>query len=284
MRTRLRSLRAELAEVRGQSHPIRYIAASLLLKTGVSPSFVIIQRAGYKLRFYPTALTRFMWSNENARMEDEAFFSRYLRPGDAVIDVGANIGHLSLLAGTLVGPGGSVVAIEAHPRTLRYLTGNIALNDTTNIAAVHCAVGSEAGTLHLSSAHNDDLNAVAPDGSGLTVPVLPLDGMELPGSAIALLKIDVEGYEKYVIEGGAQTLKRTQCIYFETKDAHAERYGYTSNQLIEQIRGAGFSLYKAPGDGRKLVPLENPYRSPETQNVVGARDVEDFMTRTGYTL
>ncbi len=69
------------------------------------------------------------------------FLSTVLRPGDTVVEVGANIGFLSLLASRLVGPSVRVLAIEAHPRTYFALLNNLKRNSATNVRPVKIAVG-----------------------------------------------------------------------------------------------------------------------------------------------
>ena len=56
------------------------------------------------------------------------WFKGYVRPGDIVVDVGANIGWYTLLAAQRVGPEGQVVAIEASPTIAEHLRANLALN------------------------------------------------------------------------------------------------------------------------------------------------------------
>src|SRR5271154_1682751 len=75
-----------------------------------------------------------------------AFLNRRLKSGDVFIDIGANIGYYSLLAERRVGPGGSVLAIEASPSIYDLLRKNISLNEGQRIRAVHRAVTDYEGT------------------------------------------------------------------------------------------------------------------------------------------
>src|SRR5262249_18542532 len=154
----------------------------------------------YRLRFFPTALSCAMWTDPGARRADEAFFRRVLRPGDTVVDVGANVGTLTLTAAALVGPEGRVWAIEPHPRPLRYLCANVALNGFANVRTVHAAAGESDGLLRLTDSRLDDQNRVSADGPGVSVPVRRLDDV-VPEGPVRLLKIDVEGFELFVLRG-----------------------------------------------------------------------------------
>jgi hypothetical protein len=59
---------------------------------------------------------------------------------------------------------------------------------------------------------------------------------------ITLLKIDVEGYEKFVLEGTTDLLARTQYVYFEAWDRHTERYGYKTLEIANILRLHGFEV------------------------------------------
>lgn len=72
-------------------------------------------------------------------------FARVLRPGDAVADVGANIGWFSLLAARLTGPRGRVHAFEASRPTFALLGDNLSLNAAANVEPHLVAVGESAG-------------------------------------------------------------------------------------------------------------------------------------------
>jgi FkbM family methyltransferase len=143
--------------------------------------------------------------------EDEAFLRSHIKPGESVIDVGANVGFVALAAAALTGPTGSVLAFEAHPATFRYLKQNVRLNRFRNVRLVWAAVGNAAGYVHFSSKANDDVNLVSE--KGIRVPVVRIDDVVDEQGQIALLKVDVEGYEKFVFEGARLTLKRVRSIY-----------------------------------------------------------------------
>jgi len=74
---------------------------------------------------------------------------RRLAPGDAFVDVGANIGYFSLLASKLVGESGLVVAIEPSPTIFAVLESNLARNRAHNVRAVCVAASASTGMLRL---------------------------------------------------------------------------------------------------------------------------------------
>jgi FkbM family methyltransferase len=174
-----------------------------------------IPQPGFVLRFYPSSLSAVLWIDPEDRRDDTDLLSNYLRAGDTVIDVGANIGNLALAAAVAVGPRGRVLAFEPHPRVFGYLSGNIALNHAVHVRAYNLALGDRRGATSLSDGRADDQNKVLPGGQGLPVPIERLDEVFDGQSDVSLLKIDVEGYEKYVLWGAEAVLSITACVYFE---------------------------------------------------------------------
>jgi len=83
---------------------------------------------------------------------DETYaVKRILKPGDIFVDVGANIGYFSLLASTVVGPGGCVHAFEPVPITTERLLENLAANAVENVKVYQCAAVDQAGVVTIGS-------------------------------------------------------------------------------------------------------------------------------------
>ena len=264
-----------LGILREQPRPVRFLASRLLMRTGLSERFTIPQE-GFRLRFYPTALSASLWVDPRRRQEDEHFFRRYLRSGDVVVDVGANVGNLTLTASCVVGSTGHVFAVEAHPRTFGYLRGNLANNASANVTPFNTAVGKEEGTLHFSDLSDDDINRVTEDG-GIAVPVQPLDGLPIRAGRVALMKVDVEGYERFVFQGAAALLARTDCVYYESYEEWYARFGYSTMDVVGELERSGLSVLRARGDAWERVPPG--HRSVELENLVAVRDPAAFAAR-----
>lgn len=255
-----------------------------LMKLGIS-HWLPIRCPGFRLRFYPTSMSLVLWVNAHRRQasypDDEAFFQAYLRPGDAVVDVGANVGYYTLMAAARVGPGGRVDAIEAHPRTYRYLCGNVACNRLPNIRTHHRALGDHAGVVRFTDQRRDDLNRVA-DAGGVEVPLARLDDLDLGTGAIDLLKIDVEGYEKFVLAGAAATLARADCVRMECWDKHFAHFGYEFAEVHDLLSAAGLQVLQRRGE--TLCGIDRTARWPECASVLAVRDVAALQQRTGWRL
>lgn len=204
--------------------------------------------AGYRLRFYPSAVSVAMWCNRDFFRNDEEILRKYLRPGDVFVDVGANIGTLSLAASGIVGEAGRVLSIEAHPKTVKYLRGNVKLNNASNVTVIHAAAGDHEGVVRFSSGRGDDQNRVTE--SGLQVPLRTLDAL-LDAGPVRLLKIDVEGFELFVLQGADRVLQRTDLVYFESWESHFHKYGYSTSDVLALLARYGFETGR-PADYKSL--------------------------------
>ncbi|GIF69329.1 hypothetical protein Ais01nite_73640 [Asanoa ishikariensis] len=111
-----------------------------------------IARTRYGVRIPVTTadlIQRYLYMFGTWEPNPTAWICRQLRPGDPFIDVGAHIRHFSLLAATLVGPSGCVVAIEASPRFAATLAQTATANGYTNVRVVASAVSATARELNL---------------------------------------------------------------------------------------------------------------------------------------
>jgi FkbM family methyltransferase len=135
-----------------------------------------------------------------------------LRPGDLVIDIGANIGWHSLLAAAAVGETGRVLAFEPEPVTYRLLEASAQANDFFWMEAYPTAIGAWRATLPLGrpwyAGNAQHSFLVEPDKSdAVSVDIVPLDDMAaLIDRPIRFLKMDIEGFEGQAFTGMRQIL------------------------------------------------------------------------------
>jgi FkbM family methyltransferase len=267
-----------LEMVRRQPRPMKFLLAQVLKRTGLCRFFSISQD-GYTLTFFPSNLSTSLWIDPHDRDEDQLFLRRYLKPGDTVIDVGANIGFTVLASSRAVGASGRVFGFEPHPRIFKYLSQNVARNNATNVQLYNVAVGDTEGEIGFSDTKRDDMNRPDPANQSMKIPLRTLDQYMAQQQRIDLLKIDVEGYEKLVFTGATQVLGRARCVYFEASEENFRNFQYATPDLLKILFGAGFEVYRL--QDQKLIRLAGDYIPPALENLLAIRSLEDFHSRTG---
>ena len=266
-----------LAILKAQSHPLKFILSRMLMRTGLS-SLLYIPQSGFKLRFFPTSLSAALWINPDDRKDDVTFFRAFLRPGDTTVDVGANIGSLSLLAAVITGESGKVLAVEPHPRIFNFQRQNLALNHVHQVEAHNVALGDTTGHLHFSDDRSDDQNSVRADDGGIVIPVTTLDSLTASLPQITLRKIDVEGYELSVLNGATDTLARTACVFYESWEEHLKKWGIATGDVIRRLEKAGFQVFSGIKQ-RRLQRVQPDYVSTECEDLIAVRNPSVLLDR-----
>jgi len=245
---------------------MKHLLAYLLRKTGLC-RYIILDYKGINIRFHPAHLPEYIWIYGQSFNEEDVLLLEKLLPfGGTMIDIGANIGTLSLHGAKCVGPGGRVISFEPHPLIFQYLEENVQENGFKNITCYNYAVGSDTGYLNFSNINADDQNKISKDGE-IQVPVVRLDDELRDIDQINLLKIDVEGYELAVLQGAEKTLARIDTLVIEVSDSHFEDFGYSTEDVINFLIERKFRLHLPDGT---LVNSE--YKASRTLNLIGYRD------------
>jgi len=181
----------------------------------------------------PTVLESGRWQSD---MND--LLRRILRPGMTVVDAGANIGYLSVLASKLVGPTGRVHCIEADPANVSILRANLSKNGCSNAVVLPVAAWSERAELNLSVVPEggpcSHVRAGPPEDR--TVPAYRLD--ELIDGRVDYLKIDCEGTDHLVLRGAARLFDRNPDLIATVEFVPDETMhtGDEPRQILEMYR------------------------------------------------
>jgi len=168
-------------------------------------------------------------------------FRQVVRPGQTILDVGANIGAHTLFLGHAVGRRGRVYAFEPQRLIHGLLCTNATLNDMNNIYPMHAAVGRENGTISVPIINyglsgNFGGLSLADRPAGESVPLITIDGLEL--AACHFVKIDVEGMEAEVLEGARRTVSRFRP-YLYVENNRKDK----SPALIKALLDLDYRLY-----------------------------------------
>ena len=270
-------------QLKRRAKPIRWLVSRFLLRTKLC-RFFLIRSHGYVARFHPSELSSDLWYDPRCRNEDIHFLKSYLKPGDSFVDVGANIGLWTLAAAVLAGKTGGVIALEPHPRIFKFLQTNVALNHLENVELHNCAVGDQPGTVSFSDVKADDSNHVLSSPGGLSVPMVTLNDVLASVSDIALLKVDAEGYEKYVLNGAQKVMARTRCVFIEISQLELSRFGCSYHDVLTWLEEHGFGLYRVVAISALARVAPIAMRDVPLENIVALRSASDFVNRTGWSI
>jgi FkbM family methyltransferase len=178
-----------------------------------------------------------------------------LRPGDTVIDGGANIGLFTLLAATLVGAGGRVIACEPSPTTMELLRANLDENRLDWVQLREVALAETNGRLSMrvfeaGSGYSSFAPLSAKAGTDVDVEVTTLD--ELAASVagrVGLVKLDVEGAELRALRGATGLLAGSRPDFIiELEPEHLARQGCSVAEVQDLFDDAGYVGFSI-GDG-----------------------------------
>lgn len=174
-----------------------------------------------------------------------------LRPGDTVVDVGANMGFMTALFCELIGPGGRVFAFEPSKPVFEKLERVIALNGLSNVEAVNrgCGDASATGTLHQISRSSGHGSLVVPSSESEAGPTEEIELVRLDafvaarGIRVDFVKIDTEGYEATVLRGAQEMLARDKpTLYIEL----AQEYEASSREAVRMLTELGYRFTTEP--------------------------------------
>jgi FkbM family methyltransferase len=178
-----------------------------------------------------------------------------LRPGDAFLDVGANVGFFSFLAARLVGVSGSVHALEPVPVNAERIRAGARRNRLSQVEVHEVAAASSSGTATLLLAEHPGGAVIAsagapPDPAGeLRVTTVTVDALVAGGVVPSphVVKIDVEGAELDVLEGMTSVLALGRAtVLCEVDAGDDDRLAVKERAVSDHLRSFGCSVERLP--------------------------------------
>lgn len=223
-----------------------------------------------------------MWSGRKY-LTDEIFLTTRLieqmkKRDGLIVDVGANIGVFSLAIASKF-KSFRYLAIEPHPRIFDFLKRNIKRNKLA-IRPLNLAIGSENCDVGITTKHADDMNQV------FKIQVLQKNSIEMTtldsliNENIEILKIDVEGMEKKVLDGAELVLRKTNNVIIEVDSENYKQYGYEVHEVLAQLSNAGFELVGIHRSLAGKIKLTYPLNlsNARGENVLATRMQSDQVT------
>ena len=211
----------------------------------------LIKRMAAKLPGdWQLALRRRMYARQirrNAFRTSEPEYDRlgeWIREGDWVLDIGANLGHYTQRFSELAGASGRVLAFEPVPDTFALLTANSRLFAHANVSLFNAAVSDRLELCGMAVPEFDtglrnyyEARLADAAGAAFSVLTIPVDRLDIE-ARVALVKIDAEDHEAAVLSGMARLLERHHPVLIvETGDG----------QVVERLAGLGYASERLPG-------------------------------------
>lgn len=177
---------------------------------------------------------------------------RIVRPGDYVIDVGANVGYHALHMAAIVGEQGKVFAFEPHPGNCELIDLGVAANQFTNFELFPNAAGDAAGEIellaegnHTNARINTNPDFDSPTAQRFPVKVVKIDECLRGIPRLRFVKIDAEGAEPMVVAGMSEliTLHRPLLLFEFFPDFIRITSQSDPEQFLDQIFAHGYKLF-----------------------------------------
>ena len=226
-------------------------------------STVLLENNGFKI--YVAGKSKFtqgMSMRGSYEEETTKLFTEIVRDGMTVLDIGANIGYYSLLAGRQVGVKGRVFAFEPYHETFSLLQKNIEANGFNNVIPLEKAASNQCGKQKLFLGSDPGEHSLGGDDSykSVEVDVTTVDEfVREQNISVDLVKMDAEGAEMHVLEGMAETISKNphMKIITEFGPELLERNNCSPLAFLERLISYGFRLY-AVNDDKHTRLLINP--------------------------
>jgi len=208
---------------------------------------------------------RFVYFTGEYEVALTRFVSSVVGSNWTFVDVGANVGHYSLIAAPLVR---EVFSLEPNHRSRVALEANVRLNQFTNVRILPLAAGSDEAELVLHQS-GDDIGGASlvhrsPGMDDQRVRVVRGDDVVDPTSGPTYLKVDVEGFEDHALRGFSRLLSRDDVVVqVEVTDSWLRRGGSSAEELFGRLASFGFrpNVVRVRSFIRsrpQLVPIEAP--------------------------
>lgn len=184
----------------------------------------------------------------------------FVRAGDWVVDVGANVGQYTLQLSGLVGRAGRVLAVEPVPETFAVLASNVRHFPHTNVTLLNVALSDGAGVAPmfiprfetgLRNYYQASLETARVGEASCHVLTLPFDQLGIE-HRLALIKVDAEGHDEKVLTGMSATIRRDRPVLIVENPNATTRHdlaelGYQERQLA----GSPNTVFVTSGSGSR---------------------------------
>jgi FkbM family methyltransferase len=215
-------------------------------------------------------ISTYVFLEQENWLEDEAgFVVSTAEAGGRMLDIGSSFGYYALNYAKAAGPGSRVWAFEPTPAVCELFLESIRLNRLEQITLLRTAVGAESGSCRFLLDESSELSRVDAQSGTVEVAMASLDDLaaEHEFGVIDFVKMDVEGHETSVIQGGRGFFARqSPLVMLEIKAGNA--VDYTAAAMLEEL---GYSLYRLVPELGVLTPFVKDQPDPYQLNIFACK-------------
>lgn len=168
--------------------------------------------------------------------EDEVahYLKKYSQKNSVVLDIGSHIGTHTVTLSKAVGQNGIVIAFEPQRKIFSELVQNMLLNNCNNVIAYRAAVGERIDEVEMKPSYPNNEGATQIGSGGDSVCMITIDSLNLTN--VSLIKIDVENYEDFVLDGALETIQNNRPILVFELMGHKASAGPDRSVKIQQSK------------------------------------------------
>lgn len=227
----------------------------------------------------------------DSEKDEVNLITKLLNEDDTFLDIGAHIGYFTVNAAQKLELGkGRVFAFEPTPTTLERLKTNVEANSYKNVTICQKALSDKPGvTVIYENPINDGYNSLASaempaSATSVQIETITLDSYALENDLMGktdIIKIDVEGWERFVFLGARQLLTQNPqpLIMLEFSERNQRAAGSTCKELRELLKSYGYELYTIGDDGKSFHYLPESDFYPQVLNPFAVANVEMFKKK-----
>lgn len=182
-----------------------------------------------------------------------------LQPGALVFDIGAHQCVVATLMAKIVGPTGTVVAVEATPRNVEIGLRNRTLNDLENLHILNAAISDTSGTIDFLPDNNGRVSTKGRMLATIQIETVTVDDLAAQYGTPNVLFIDVEGFELHALRGATHVLNAHPDCFIEVHTGCGlEDYGGSVEAILKLLEGHHYNLFIAAassGNSHTFQPL-----------------------------
>lgn len=225
------------------------------------PFFTHTLKEGLKINLYKDSiLSKVIY--DGFEQQELDFMKKTLKAGDIFLDIGSNIGLFSLIASGIIKDEGKIIAFEPFPLIRKRFEENVTLNGFKNIEIRELGLSNTTGNLDFFISENghDAWNSLANSQDSklskkivITVSTLDKELENIQKEKIKLVKVDVEGWEKFTLLGGSSFFENfSPIVMIEFTEDNTKNAGYNIMELFGIMKNMGYQWFEL--ENNVLIP------------------------------